>query len=302
MQPGREPAKSARATGSRKARADGGADTLADAIVSPLAIVSGGSSGIGLACAAQLAARGYRVALLARDPARLADAAAAIRRDHPAAQVVCHPLDVRDAGACAEVVDTLVGRHGAPAWLINSAGIAEPGLFLDQPLAAHEAQLATNYLGSLYLSHAAARHMAAVGTGRLVFVSSGAGLFGIYGYSAYAPSKFAVRGLAEVLRVELAPLGIGVTVAYPPDTRTPQLEAERRTKPEVARRLAGESGEWEADAVARRIIAGALAGRFAVAPGLPTAFVNLFHSLIAPLLRARQQQLIRAIGSGRPGD
>ena len=242
------------------------------------------------------------MALLARDPARLADAAAAIRRDHPAAQVVCHPLDVRDAGACADAVDTLVGRYGPPAWLINSAGIAEPGLFLDQPLAAHEAQLATNYLGSLYLSHAAARHMAAASEGRLVFVSSGAGLFGIYGYSAYAPSKFAVRGLAEVLRVELAPLGIGVTIAYPPDTRTPQLEAERRTKPEATRRITAGGGEWEADAVARKIVAAALAGRFTVAPGLPTAFVSLFHSVIAPLLRGRQQRLIRAAGSHRTDD
>ncbi|WP_230362695.1 SDR family oxidoreductase [Ancylobacter sp. Lp-2] len=262
--------------------------------------MSGGSSGIGLACAAELAARGHRVALLARDEARLAQAIETIRRDHPAAQLVARPLDVSDASACEAAVAALVAEHGPPAWLVNSAGIAEPGLFLDQPLAAHEAQLATNYLGSLYLSHAAARHMAAAGSGRLVFVSSGAGLFGIYGYSAYAPSKFAVRGLAEVLRVELAPLGIGVTVAYPPDTRTPQLEAERRTKPAATRLITAGGGEWEAEAVARKIIAGALAGRFTVAPGLPTAFVNLFHSVIAPLLRARQRRLIRAAEAGRP--
>ena len=259
-----------------------------------LAIVSGGSSGIGLACALRLAAMGHCVALVARDEGRLAEAADAIRHRHPGARVVTRALDVRSADACAEAVGALVEPFGPPAWLINSAGVAEPGLFLEQPLAAHETQLATNYLGSLYLSHAAAPHMAAAGGGRLVFVSSGAGLFGIYGYSAYAPSKFAVRGLAEVLRVELAPLGIGVTIAYPPDTRTPQLEAERRTKPEAARRIAAAGGEWEADAVADRIISGALAGRFSVAPGLPTALVAIFHSLIGPLLRARQRYLISA--------
>ncbi|GAB4064600.1 SDR family oxidoreductase [Ancylobacter sonchi] len=293
MQPDREPAQSAREPEPRGSVPPGAPRR------DSLAIVSGGSSGIGLACAAVLAARGHRVALLARDEARLAQAIETIRHDHPAAQLVAHSLDVCDAGACEAAVAALVAEHGPPAWLVNSAGIAEPGLFLEQPLAAHEAQLATNYLGSLYLSHAAARHMAAAGSGRLVFVSSGAGLFGIYGYSAYAPSKFAVRGLAEVLRVELAPLGIGVTVAYPPDTRTPQLEAEQRTKPAATRLITAGGGEWEADAVARRIIAAALAGRFAVAPGLPTAFVNLFHSLIAPLLRARQQRLIRAAGAPR---
>lgn len=288
MQPDLPPAKSAGDTASRGAPASGS-----------LAVVSGGSSGIGLACAVLLAGAGHRVALLARDGAKLAAAAETIRRIHPAAQVESLALDVRDATACAEAVDTLAARHGPPAWLVNSAGIAEPGLFLDQPLSAHEAQLATNYLGSLYLSHAAARHMATAGAGRLVFISSGAGLYGIYGYSAYAPSKFAVRGLAEVLRVELAPLGIGVTIAYPPDTRTPQLKAEQRTKPPATRLITAGGGEWEAEAVAGKIIAAALAGRFAVAPGLPTTVVNLLHSLIAPVLRSRQARLIRAAGLDR---
>ncbi|MBS7544285.1 SDR family oxidoreductase [Ancylobacter oerskovii] len=294
MQPDREPTRSTRDIGSR--------DRPADPVAGSLAIVSGGSSGIGLACAAQLAGMGHRVALLARDEARLARAVEAIQGDHPAAQVSGHALDVRDAAACAAAVEALVGRYGPPAWLVNSAGIAEPGLFLEQPLAAHEAQLATNYLGSLYLSHAAAPHMAAAGGGRLVFISSGAGLFGIYGYSAYAPSKFAVRGLAEVLRVELAPHGIGVTIAYPPDTRTPQLEAEQRTKPEATRRITAGGGEWEAVAVAQKVLAGALAGRFAVSPGLPTAFATLFHSLISPLLRARQRRLVAAVASQRAKD
>lgn len=269
-----------------------------------LAIISGGSSGIGLACALRLAAMGYRPALLARGEERLAAAAQAIRDVAPGAGVVTQALDVRDAAACAAAVDRLVAQFGPPAWLVNSAGIAEPGLFLDQPLAAHEAQLATNYLGSLYLSHAAARHMAAAGFGRLVFVSSGAGLYGIHGYAAYSPSKFAVRGLAEVLRVELAQHGISVTIAYPPDTRTPQLEAEQRSKPEATRRITAGGGEWEADAVADQIISGAKAGRFSVTPGLPTIVVAWLHSLIGPLLRARQRRLVALVareeGDARP--
>ena len=59
--------------------------------------------------------------------------------------------------------------------------------------------------------------------GRIVMIASGAALIGVYGYSSYAPAKFAARGLAETLRSELAPEGIGVSVVYPPDRDTPQL-------------------------------------------------------------------------------
>lgn len=255
------------------------------------ALISGGSSGIGLACAKELARRGYPLALMARDGARLHRAATDLRA--AGARVKTMMLDVGDADASIRAVDLLVDRFGPPSWLINSAGIAEPGLFLDQPLSAHEAQMRTNYYGSLYLAHAAARHMTNAGGGRMVFISSGAGLYGIHGYAAYAPSKFAVRGLAEVLRVELAQHRISVTVAYPPDTRTPQLEAEEQTKPAATRRITAGGGRWEAEAVARKIVAGAEAGRFMVTPGLPTTVVAAFHSLIAPILRARQRRLIR---------
>ena len=262
-----------------------------DTLSLPIAIITGGSSGIGLACAGGLARLGHPLALIARDQARLNLASEKLRAD--GAEVETIALDVGDADASADAIDQLAGRSGPPAWLINSAGIAEPGLFLEQPLAAHEAQMRTNYFGSLNLAHATARHMARAGSGRIVFISSGAGLYGIHGYAAYAPSKFAVRGLAEVLRVELAHHGISVTIAYPPDTRTPQLEFEELTKPEATKRITAGGGLWEADAVARKIIEGAQAGRFAVTPGFPTTAVAVFHSLIGPLLRARQSRLIR---------
>lgn len=262
----------------------------------PLAIISGGSSGIGLACAVELAKLGHRLALIARDEGRLHRAAQDLRA--AGATVETMALDVGDAEASTSAVDLLVERFGPPSWLITSAGIAEPGLFLEQPLGTHEAQMQTNYFGSLYLAHAAARHMAKAGGGRIVFVSSGAGLYGIHGYAAYGPSKFAVRGLAEVLRVELAGHGISVTVAYPPDTRTPQLEAEERTKPEATKRITAGGGLWEADAVARKIVAGAQAGRFMVTPGLPTVALAALHSLLGPILRARQVRLVRETKDG----
>ena len=96
----------------------------------------------------------------------------------------------------------------------------------------------------------------------LDFVASGAALVGIYGYSGYAPSKFAVRGLAEVLRVELREYGISVTLALPPDTNTPQLEFETKLRPTPTKEIAGVAGVWDPDKVALAIVTGARKGRF----------------------------------------
>lgn len=259
------------------------------------AVITGGSSGIGLAAAFRLAAEGHPVALMARRADALEAAAAAIRAALPQAVVSTHALDVRDAAALAQAVRAVVDAHGAVAWLIASAGIAEPGHFVDQALERHRAQLEVNYLGTLHAIHAVVPSMRAAGRGNIVMLSSGAGLFGIYGYAAYAPSKFAVRGLAEVLRVELAPHGIVVTLVYPPDTDTPQLVAEMRTKPAATVAITAGGGRWSAASVAGVMIDRAIAGRFVVAPGLTLALLTPLHSLLGPALRWYQGRIVRSL-------
>lgn len=275
------------------------AATASDTRTGP-AVVTGGSSGIGLAVALRLARLGHPVALLARRPDPLQAAAAAITEAVPGARVSWRAVDVRDAEAVATAIDAVVADHGPIAWLVTSAGIAEPGLFAEQPLDTHRAQFEVNYFGTLAAVHAAVPSMRAAGGGRIVLVSSGAGLFGIHGYSAYAPSKFAVRGLAEVLRVELAGDGVSVTLALPPDTDTPQLEAEKRTKPAATAAITGTAGTWSADAVAAAMIDAARAGRFLVAPGLTLGFLAHFHSLLAPLLRLHQRRIVHRFERRRP--
>lgn len=260
---------------------------------SGLAIVTGGSSGIGKACAAALLARGHAVVLIARDAERLAAAQSELLLRHPGSVVRALSVDVGDRAACMSAIDKLIESHGAPEWVVCSAGIAKPGLFLKQPLDEHAAQLQTNYLGTLHAISAAAPAMAAAGHGRIVLIASGAAFFGIYGYSAYAPSKFAIRGLAEVLRLELAPCGISVTVACPPDTLTPQLEAETLSKPEITRKITAGGGLWRAEDVAKAMIDGAARGRFFVGPGWAMHALAMFHSLVAPIFRLRQLRMIR---------
>ncbi len=168
-----------------------------------------------------------------------------------------------------------------------------PGVFLDQDLDLLDAHMRVNYSGTLNLVHAVAPLMREAGGGRIGLISSGAAFFGIYGYSGYAPSKFAVRALGEVLRVELAEWNISVTVCYPPDTETPMLETENLTKPDVTRIVGEGGGLWQAADVARLLLRGMERGRFAVTPGWQMGVLNWLGPVIAPVMRWHQVRIAR---------
>lgn len=257
------------------------------------AFVTGGSSGIGLAMAERLARRGHPLALFARDAARLEQAAAQIRRSVPGARVETRAVDVADRAALAAALDTALAELGAPSVAVAAAGIAVPGEFMDQPAEDFDRHMAVNYAGSLDFARHLARPMADAGGGSLVFVASVAAYFGITGYAAYAPSKFALRGLAEVLRVELAPLGIRVTLLCPPDTDTPQLAAEALTKPPATAEITAAGGLWQAGAVADAALAAMDRGRFLVVPGVQGKLIAAMAGLIAPALRLWQGRILR---------
>ncbi|KMW57386.1 Oxidoreductase, short-chain dehydrogenase/reductase family [Candidatus Rhodobacter oscarellae] len=254
------------------------------------AFITGGSSGIGLALARGLAAKGHDIALFARDPAKLQDAVRDLKAAHPDRIISGHPADVSVLDQLSPAVEAAIATHGAPEWAIANAGIAEPGLFVQQPIESFTRQMDVNYTGALHFAKLLVPAMPS--GGHLVFVSSGAAFFGIFGYAAYAPTKFALRGLAEVLRVELAP-AIQVTLAYPPDTDTPQLAAEAATKPAATKEITGEAGVWQPQDVADLIISRAAKGKFTVAPGFQMRALLGLHSVLAPLLRWWQAGIVR---------
>ncbi|MEM9137141.1 MAG: SDR family oxidoreductase, partial [Cyanobacteria bacterium P01_F01_bin.42] len=215
------------------------------------AVITGGSSGIGRAIAQRLWQRGYHLTLMARTPELLAEAKASfLELPHEASQTILTlSVDVSQRQQVTDAFEQSLDRIGPIELLINSAGTAVPGDFLAQPLAVSEATMAVNFFGSLYSAYAVLPNMARRGRGQLVFISSGVGLIGLYGYASYCPSKFAVRGLAESLRAEMKPLGIAVSIVYPPDTDTPQLEQENQTKPLVTQRLSSSAQVLSAEQV-----------------------------------------------------
>jgi 3-dehydrosphinganine reductase len=249
-------------------------------------LITGGSSGIGLALAHRLVAEGARVSLVARDPLKLSAVFASLHSTHPAAsKVFTAPADVSIQSQVIAAIRSAEAVHGPVDVLITSAGVAIPGYFANLTADVFERTMAVNYFGTLYAIQAVVPAMVARRSGNIVIISSGAGLVGLFGYTAYAPSKFALRGLAESLRAELKPAGVGVTIVYPPDTDTPQLADENRTKPAETRALTAAAGLWTADAVARATLAGVSQGRFSVTPGIQLTALSWLHSLIAPLLR-----------------
>lgn len=250
------------------------------------ALISGGSSGIGLALAHRLAAQGWNISILARDAARLSHAQSSIEAARAAQTQTIRSFsaDVTDADAAAGAVTDAIAALGPPRLLVTSAGIVIPGMFETLPAGAFERTMAVNYFGTLNVVRAALPAMQSARAGRIVLISSGAGLVGLYGYTAYAPSKFAVRGFAESLRAELKPDGIGVSVVYPPDTDTPQLQEEQALRPAALAALAAGSRVLTADAVAGAILGGVARKRFIIAPGRDMKALAVLHSLIAPLL------------------
>ena len=249
-------------------------------------LVTGGSSGIGLAVARRCAASGARVSLVARGQARLSDARGAIVAATPSASIATLSADVAVESELLLAIWEAEKANGPVDILVTSAGTARPGNFEALPVGVFERSMAVNYFGTLYAVKAVVPGMRQRGGGAIVLISSGAGLAGLFGYSAYAPSKFALRGLAETLRAELKGSGVQVSIVYPPDTDTPQLAEENLTKPVETKALTAGAGLWTADDVARVTLEGVERGKFAITPGLPLTALFWLQSLIAPFLNA----------------
>ncbi|MEM8813379.1 MAG: SDR family oxidoreductase [Pseudomonadota bacterium] len=252
-----------------------------------LALVTGGSSGIGLAVADRLVARGRPVAILARNPDRLEAARQFLetRNQAGAGTILAIAADVQSEEQVRTAIDTIAREVGPVETLVAAAGIARPNYFARHSVNDFRDQMETNFFGSLHPARAVYADMVSRGRGQIVFIASGAAFMGLFGYSAYGASKFALRGLAESLHAESQGTGVRISICYPPDTDTPQLIEENRTKPPETKAITGSVKVWQAGAVADALLKGMDTGRFQITPGFDLSALGRLHSLIAPLLR-----------------
>jgi len=177
-----------------------------------VAVVTGAGSGMGAELAVQLAAKGVNLALIDRDEGGLQ---ATVARAGGGVKVSGHVVDVSDAGAVAALPARVVEAHGRVSVLVNNAGVALVGTFEQASLADFEWLMNINFWGGVRLTHAFLPVLRREAMAQIVLVSSVFGLIGPPGQTAYAASKFALRGFGEALRHELAESKIGVTIVHP---------------------------------------------------------------------------------------
>lgn len=242
-----------------------------------IALITGGSSGIGLAIARYLAENDAHVWLLARGEDWLKPAFESLNsngRQH----FGMISADVSDWDQASAAMTQVELEIGLPDLVVNSAGAAHPGYFQDLDVEIFHWMMDVNYFGTVNICKAVVPGMIARGSGYILNISSGAAFIGRYGYTAYGASKYAVRGFTDVLRSELKPHGISVSIAFPPDVDTPQLAYEQEYQPPETKALAGIasliSPSWEdkttlmsPDQVAEKIMVQVERGRYMILPG-----------------------------------
>lgn len=246
------------------------------------AIVTGGSSGIGLACANELAARGLHVALVARDMGRLEIAKEVVEGHRANAQqrIVIHSADLSSWQETSDAFDALAGEGFVPDILINSAGVIVPGEFATMSLDDFESNMTCGFSGVVHACKAAVPRMLQARSGHIVNVSSVAGFLGIYGYTGYAAAKYATLGFSEALRFELKPDGIGVSVVLPPDTDTPGLAYEKTLRPAETEVIAGAIKPISPERVAAAVMRGIERRRFHIIPDAQSRFYFRLKGLL----------------------
>jgi NAD(P)-dependent dehydrogenase (short-subunit alcohol dehydrogenase family) len=201
-----------------------------------IAVVTGGASGIGAALARAFAARGARLALLDVDAAGLEGAAKELRES--GAEVLAVTTDVSNRDSVFAAAETVFAHYGAVHIVCNNAGIVTAGEMVKSPHQDWEYTMGVNFWGVVHGVEAFVPRLIEQGQGgHVVNTASMAGLVGMQWLGIYCASKFAVVGLSESLRRELAPHEIGVSVLCPMIVATNINANSERLRPgAVARR------------------------------------------------------------------
>ncbi|MGD0279897.1 MAG: SDR family oxidoreductase [Smithella sp.] len=246
-----------------------------------LAFITGGSSGIGLETALLLASQGCSLVLVARGKPLLDKACKAIeaRIDKTSQSVNAISIDVADNSDVQQKIKAAVEQFGIPDILINSAGVGSGDYFENISYDQFDRSMKINVYGTRNTISAILPFMKQKGGGHIVNISSMAGLIGMFGYSLYSATKYALVGFSECLRSELKLFNINVTLVCPPEVKTPFIEEESKNLPPEGRAVKNLAGLLKPETVARAVIRGIRRKKFLVVPGIAAKFLYFQHRI-----------------------
>jgi len=236
-------------------------------------LITGGSSGIGLAIAESAAKQGAHITLIARRSDKLLTAKDKLNLAtiNPHQKVNCVSIDVCNETLVRDKLATLLQTESVPDIVINCAGTAKPDYFENISLDQFEQTIKLNLFGARNIIATLLPYMQknmAHSQSHIVNVSSMAGLIGVFGYTDYSASKFALIGFSEALRSELKPKGINVSILCPPDTDTPGYAIENQTKPKETHAISKGASLMSPEAVADYLFPQLFKNKFMIIPGL----------------------------------
>lgn len=264
-----------------------------------VAYVTGGTSGMGLAAAKALAARGAHVAVFSSGRAQDAIAQIEAARLASDQRVAWFGMDVSDRDAVLAAFASAADACGTPGLVIHMAGAAGLAPMVDMPVETFDRVLKVNVYGTRHVVEASLATMRMLSAGKIVLAGSLGGFVPVYGYTAYGASKFAVVGFAECLRCELELLGIEVACFCPGQVDTPGLAAEGRHPLAAAAAMKRLGGTISVDEAVRGLMAGIASRRFLIIPGARAKMLYWLRRLTPlPIWGAVTRRIVRAALQG----
>ena len=254
-------------------------------------VITGGSSGIGLEIAKECIKHSSRVVtIIGRNEKKLKKAKEELEIVNNNNDTIINTISLdtsinyNNIENC--IYSKIINKFGSIDGLINCAGTSIAGEFEKLPIDEFSNMLKSNVIGSIYPTKVIVNHMKNENTNNnkiIIFTSSQVAQVAIHGYTAYAASKWALRGLAEALQMEVKPYHIYISIAYPPDTDTPGYQEEMLTKPLLTTKLSESGNVFQPNDVAKDIIKQSSKGYFNITTGIDGYLLKLLHPGMSPI-------------------
>lgn len=256
-------------------------------------VITGGSSGLGLAVAKEMSKQGAVISLIARDMAKLESAEKQVIAAGDNAKVRTYSADVSNPDLLGKVFEAIENEMGPPDILINSAGILREGYFAKIPDRGFREVMETNFFGILNSIRAALPSLKKQ-KGRIVNISSVAGIIGVFGYTPYCSSKFAINGLTEALRFELKPEGVTVHLVCPPEFDSPMVDELNMKRTPENRAHVQIIPPYGIDTIVKDILRGLRKNQYLIVPGMRTRLALLGNRYFPAISRIISDRIIRS--------